>query len=175
MIKQIIFSLICCLIFACGEKHEKSIKETAYRNITIKTLYRDYKSKKKSVLYKKYKDSINMVYEYKTLENDSTYYFLITKNIAKDSSIYLWGQDCKFVDSKIFNFKGKSIEVLKYFYDDKDSIDEEHNYFFTNEYGLVFSKSYAWSFPLDYYNVEELKPLQDSIVNNLDTFKKSSY
>lgn len=175
MKKLIIFSLFCCVIFACGGKNESSIKENAYKNITIKTLYRDYKSKKKSALYKKYKDSTNMVYEYKTLDNDSTYYFIITKDIANDSSIYLWGQVCKLVDSKTFSFKEKSIKVFKYFYDDKDAMDEEHNYFFTNEYGLVFSKSYAWSFPLDYYNVEELKPLQDSIVNNLETFKRSSY
>ena len=174
MIRQtILYGLICVLLFGCNQKKEENTKNNTYKEITVRTLLRKSESIKDTTLYRKYTDTNNMIYEYKTLENDSAYFHIVTKEMTNDSSIKLFNETCKLVDTATFQFKGERVKIFKYFSDVEGEIDEEHDYYFSNKYGLVFSKSVAWSYPWEFYNEEELKPLQDSILNNLDKFKSS--
>ncbi len=158
---------------ACNQEKEQANKSNSYNYLTLRTLISKSKSINETVLYKKYSDENNTIYEYKTLDNDSTYFHFITKELTNDNSILLYDQTCELIDTKVFNFKGVPIKVFKYLYDVNDSIDEEHDYYFTNEYGVIFSKSIAWSYPWEFYNELELKPLQDSILKNEEKFKSS--
>ena len=163
--------LTCVLLIGCSQKKEEN---DTYQKITIRTLLRKSESIKDTTLYRKHTDANNTIYEYIISKSDSTYFHLVTKEMTSDSSIKLFNETCKLVDTATFQFKGERVKIFKYFYDVEGSMDEEHDYYFSNKYGLVFSKSVAWRYPWEFYNEEELKPLQDSILNNIDKFKSSN-
>ncbi|HIC31116.1 MAG TPA: hypothetical protein EYO76_04285 [Flavobacteriaceae bacterium] len=113
-------------------------------------------------------------YEYKTFENDSTFHQFIEKEIDNDSVLIVAGTNCKLIDSYYFKFKNERIKIYKYSFNIESIADEEEDYFFSDKYGLILSKSIVWLKTSTLYNEELLKPLQDSILSNLFKLKLSN-
>lgn len=109
-------------------------------------------------------------YEYKTFENDSTFYQFIEKEINNDSVLIVRGNNCKLISSHHYQFNSEEIKIQAYLYDIPSVFDDESIFYFNNELGLILEQSIAWANASVLYNEEGLKPLQDSINYNFNRF-----
>ncbi|APX99306.1 hypothetical protein [Lacinutrix venerupis] len=105
------------------------------------------------------------VYEYRSIDGDSSYFFRFEQKNNNDRTLNLYGIDLKFIDFQNIQFNNKLIKVNKYHYKIVGQEDEESDYYFTSEYGLIMLESTDWSNVNVLINEEEFKPLQDSIRN----------
>ncbi|WP_375239892.1 hypothetical protein [Aurantibacter sp.] len=121
-----------------------------------------------------FEDRKTLSYSYTSISNKK--YFnkntLIEFQLANDSILIYNGKKCSLIDTEIFKFENKNIVVYKYLFDDKNWIDEETEYYFTKEHGLIYSSGLAWSTEF-MYNKKYLSEIQDSILRNLYKFKTS--
>jgi hypothetical protein len=74
---------------------------------------------------------------------DTVYYFVVdSKNI---SEIEFMGHKSKLIDTKKFDIDGKITEVIKYRYDDKNSEDEELDFYLTTDGDILALRELAWN------------------------------
>ncbi|WP_290700609.1 hypothetical protein [Lacinutrix sp.] len=166
-----ILSILSLLFFFSCKTEENKIGE--YQIFTMKSGPENSRTID-SMKYRVFVEKNKRIYEYKSLENDSTYFFRFEKNINNDSILTrFYDIDCELIDKVDFQFKNKKVSVFKYAYDLEDMADEEEDYYFTEEYGLIMLQNIAWLRFNVLINEEELKPLQDSIINNHYKFKSS--
>jgi hypothetical protein len=97
---------------------------------------------------------------------------LIEFQLTNDSILIYNGEKCRLIDTEVFKLNGEDIIVYKYLYNDEDWIDEETEYYFTKEHGLIYSSNLAWSTEF-MYNKKYLSEIQDSVLRNLYRFKTS--
>ena len=168
--KHFLATLLSLLIFFSCKTEGNEVEE--YKIFTMKSGPKSSRTID-SMKFRTFRERDREVYEYKTLENDSTYYFLFEKNT--DSNIFLKDFDVEFklIDEIDFLFNNKKTTIYKYAYDLEDIVDEESDYYFSNEYGLIMIQSLAWLKTNILINEEEFKPLQDSIIENHYKFKSS--
>jgi hypothetical protein len=87
------------------------------------------------------------------------------KSEYNDSSIYLYDLTCPLISAKTFKINNKDFTVLKYYYDQENSIDEESSFFYQENYGLLVCFNDGWLdliFSMEYDNIS--KVLIDSII-----------
>lgn len=165
VMKYILSIIILLFLFSCkkGKDYQiLSIKSGPENSRTID-----------SIRYRIIVKNDKKIYEYKSLESDNTYFNRIEKNIDNDSILRVYDIECKLIDSHKFKFKNKDVIVYKYNYDIIGQEDEESDYYFTKEYGLIKIESTVWRNVNVIINQEEFKPLQDSILINQKRFKSS--
>ncbi|WP_299250608.1 hypothetical protein [uncultured Lacinutrix sp.] len=171
--KYILFALFVSAIFiSCKREVATSEIIEDYQIVSIKSGPENYRTID-STRFKTFVETNRRIYEYASMENDSTYFYLFEKNINNDSVLKVIDVECKLVDSKKITFKNNEIILYKYSYNLIDEEDEEEDYYFSNEYGLIMSQSIAWTKANTLINEEEFKSIQDSILLNLYRFRGS--
>ncbi len=85
-------------------------------------------------------DTINFTYKL----IDSSIVFSFSKSTNSDSSICLYGIDTKLFKEKTYKIENHDYTVLKYYYDELSSIDEEASYFYNKDYGILVGYSNGW-------------------------------
>jgi hypothetical protein len=113
------------------------------------------------------------IYEYKSLDSDNTYFYMFEINTINDSILKIIDVECKLIDKVDFQFKNKNITIYKYAYDLVGMMDEESDYYFSKEFGLIMIESTAWSKVNVLINEQEFNPIQDSIFKYSYKFKSS--
>jgi len=78
-------------------------------------------------------DTINFIYK----QNKDTLGYSLKKAKSNDSIINILNLNCPLVDRKTVEINNKKFEILKYFYDKEDLIDEETSYFYNQNYGIL--------------------------------------
>ena len=113
-------------------------------------------------------------YTYKSIAKKSYYKseILIKKQLKNDSILIFDGEKCRLIDTVVFKFDNKEVVVYKYLYDLINSIDEEEEYYFTKEYGLIYQKGLGWSYHY-LFNRKYLAEIQDSVMIYNKNFKPS--
>ena len=113
-------------------------------------------------------------YFYKSIAQKSLYNktVLIEMSLTNDLILVFNSEKCRLIDTEIFKFDNKNIIVYKYLYDDEHWIDEETEYYFTKEHGLIYSRGLAWSSEL-VFNKKYLSEIQDSVIVYNKKFKSS--
>jgi len=114
------------------------------------------------------------IYNYGHEINDSIIrnYMYIEKIIDNDIYLRVFNENCVLIDTMTFTFNGQKTKVYKYLYDAENVSDDMKDYYFNDELGLIFVKDLSWNINI-YYDPEELKELQESIIKNEDKFNSS--
>ncbi|WP_281846196.1 hypothetical protein [Olleya namhaensis] len=166
------FLLLFLLIFLCSCKNETSKQVSDYKTISIKGGPNNQSID--SAMFRIVINNNSKRFEYKSTKKDNVYFQLFEKETGNDSILKAPDFDCILIDSQFFEFKNEEVKVFLYSYDLPDVVDEEENYYFSDKYGIVLSKSIAWLNTSTLYNQEELKALQDSIMSDLFKFSNPS-
>ena len=113
---------------------------------------------------------MRFIYKLNKLNTD-TLAFSFKKSLESDSAIYIFGQVCPLVASKIFKIRNQDFTVLKYYFDAENTVDEESSFFFNQDYGLLVVFNDGWgylSFSVEYDNTSKI--LIDSIISDKSGF-----
>jgi hypothetical protein len=99
--------------------------------------------KSDSLKLSKNKVNDSEMYYYYYVGND-TQWFSFVKPINSDSSISIDKQFISLISEKTFNINGEPQRVLKYYYDDLESYDEETSFFYHQDYGFLVIFNDGW-------------------------------
>ena len=103
--------------------------------------------------------------------NTDTLAFSFRKPVENDSAIFIFGQVCPIAASKNFRIKNQDFTVLKYYYDEENTVDEQTSFFFNQDYGLLVEFNNGWGdlrFSMEYDNISKI--LIDSIISDRTGF-----
>jgi len=165
-ILHIIIGLIVFQVFiSCKQKQSENVDKLVLLNSYIHdsiwetdTLYLV-----KSVR----KDTVRFFYK----QGSDTIGYSFFKSNYNDSSIYLGGLNCPLVSTKTFKINNKDFTVLKYSYDEENTIDEESSFFYQENYGLLVCFNDGWMdliFSMEYDSISRI--LIDSIISDRTGF-----
>jgi len=104
-------------------------------------------------------------------QKDNTLGYFIKKADKNDSVINILNKNCPLVDRKTIEINNKKFEILKYFYDEQDMIDEETSYFYNQNYGVLVVFNDGWMTLISTFEYDEIsKILIDSILKDRTGF-----
>ena len=106
-------------------------------------------------------------FTYKLIDNSIAFSF--SKSTNNDTAICLYGSNTKLFNKKTYKIENHDFTVLKYYYDELSSVDEEASYFYNKDYGILVGYSNSWMdiiFSMVYD--ANSKILVDSIIQDLD-------
>ncbi len=112
-------------------------------------------------------DTLGFIYKQKT----DTFGYSFFKSTYNDSLIYIYGLNCPLVATKTFKIDNNDFKILKYYYDEENSVDEESSFFYHENYGLLVCFNDGWLdliFSIEYDNTSKI--LIDSIINDRSGF-----
>ncbi len=167
MIRILFFGWVFLLIAGCENKHIENTK----RLVLINSYSWDNKLSATDSIYLDQEiknDTVSFIY---TNSEADTLMFSFFKPANHDSSIMLFGFNCPLVAHKTFEVMGRKLKVLKYEYDRPNSWDEEADFFYQHDYGLLVGYSVGWpklAFTMDYDSISKI--LNDSIINDRSGF-----
>lgn len=111
-------------------------------------------------------DTINRSFEFPISNSRQTF------GVLKDTSEYR----LKFIGLKYIEYDAKVYVVYKYLFDMPEGDDEEMNFFFVPEFGIVLLRSAAWGSYERLINTSDSKVFDDifylneQIIGNIDSF-----
>lgn len=100
-------------------------------------------------------NTIKYLYKF---QND-TLGFSFEKYALNDSSINLFNLRYPLISTKNIMVNGENFKIEKYFYDEKDAVDEESSYFYNDSYGFLVIFNDGWSdlsFTLEYDSISKI-------------------
>lgn len=145
--RKVVFGLLIIVLFlGCVRRQSERNNRLVLSNNRL-VLYNDYHRNK---IFK-----TDSIYLTETIKNDSIHYiyklkagdtlgYSFSKSIDNDSSINIYGMKCPLISSKTFKIRNREFNILKYYYDEENSYDEETNFFFHQDYGLLVAFNVGW-------------------------------
>lgn len=121
-------------------------------------------------LYLKKSQNKNLI-SYNYILNKDTLDYSFLKSSKNDSIIYFWGLNCSLVSERVYIVNNHSFKILKYYYDEEDSFDEESSFFYNEKYGFLLGYNNGWSNLIFTMESDKFsKILIDSIINDTTDF-----
>jgi hypothetical protein len=141
------FLIFLLILFSCGNK---KVKQNAFKGRLCRvSTYHYYNSMLNRVhaltIDKKItKDCI--IFRYEPFPDMAKIKSSLQIKIfrGQDSFVLVDGDTCIFEESKDFFVKSKKFNVKKFFFDNKDAVDEECEYLINDSLGLVYVNSVVW-------------------------------
>ena len=156
-----IFQVLTSCIKSRSKNTDKPVLLNYYRNDSVWKTDSIYLSKSVK------DDTLRFIY---THDLDTLGYTFI-KPVHSDSSIYLYGIKCSLISKKTFKINNKDFTILKYYYDEQNTVDEESSFFYHQDYGLLVVFNDGWLELARSMEYDEItKKIVDSIVNDRTGF-----
>ena len=160
-------STLLIILTFCG-----CIKNPANKTIILNCYQKNKISKSTNLALRVDKKNDTLIYFYRSiLDSVDTYAFVFSRNKIYDSIIRIYENDCPLIEKKCITVENNEYEILKYYFDEKNLVDEEISYFINWKYGLLVCYDDAWknlSYTISYDKIS--KQLIDSIKNDKTGF-----
>lgn len=152
--KHAILLTATVLLLGCGPKKAEQFQanDSGKRADTVSVSIVHYSAGKKVgvnrpdehyLIIQKYSDSTEYSYKVKNHEVSKATGIKATRFHSTDSMRH-WRIKIPLVDKRLFIINNEEIDVLKYYYDDKDAYDDESYLYFNDDMGIILIDSKAW-------------------------------
>jgi hypothetical protein len=162
----IFFLILFSLSFSCSNPEWERIEVYHFKNLSLDS------DKASDTLYliKKIKIFNSRVFEtYSEPGLDSLYNYIIEPLAETENQIIFFNDTCNLISTKTFGLKEQKILIFKYYYDRKNSSDEESYIYYNPKIGLIGIYNLGW-FYFDYFSYKSTEGLLEKFLSDTTGF-----